>query len=232
MYLIVSPLVNAQLNQRPLWCSVVFMARKRVSDHYSKRAREQGYAARSVFKLKEIESKHRLFRPGQKVLDLGCAPGSWLKYIAQRVGPRGRAIGIDRTPITPMAAHVKTIAGDIFDTESKLFFEMADGYFDVITSDMAPDTCGNRFVDHVRSVELCMRALILTDTLLAESGTFVCKVFDGEDLNQLVDDIRKRFKTVKRVKPKSTRSESVELFLVAVGKKEPPLNIEGLLETS
>jgi 23S rRNA (uridine2552-2'-O)-methyltransferase len=207
------------------------MARKRVSDHYTKRAREQGYAARSVFKLQEIDSKHRLFRTGQRVLDLGCAPGSWLKLIAKRVGPRGCAVGIDRTEVSPMAGHVKTIAGDIFETDAHVFFDIAGGHFDVITSDMAPDTCGNRFVDHVRSVELCARALTLTDTLLIEGGAFVCKVFDGQDLNQLVDDMRSRFKSVKRVKPKSTRSESVELFLVGIGKKLPPIESNSGQET-
>ena len=131
-----------------------------------------------------------------------------------------------------MGGHVKTIAGDIFETEAHVFFDIAGGHFDVITSDMAPDTCGNRFVDHVRSVELCNRALILTDTLLVEGGAFVCKVFDGQDLNQLVDDMRSRFTTVKRVKPKSTRSESVELFLVGVSKKDPPLEPDSEQETS
>ncbi|MEE2756400.1 MAG: RlmE family RNA methyltransferase [Myxococcota bacterium] len=208
------------------------MARRRVSDHFTKRAREQGYAARSVFKLQEIDSKHRLFRTGQRVLDLGCAPGSWLKLIAKRVGPKGCAVGIDRTEVSPMAGHVKTIAGDIFETEAHVFFESAGGHFDVITSDMAPDTCGNRFVDHVRSVELCTRALILTDTLLVEGGAFVCKVFDGQDVNQLVDDMRSRFKSVKRVKPKSTRSESVEFFLVGIDKKEPPVDSKSEQETN
>jgi 23S rRNA (uridine2552-2'-O)-methyltransferase len=195
---------------------------RRQTDHYTRKAKEQGFAARSVFKLDEINSKHRIFKSGQRVLDLGCAPGSWLKYMAQKVGQRGYAVGIDRTEVSPMAPNVSTLTGDIYETDADVFFDLAGGLFDVITSDMAPDTCGNRFVDHVRSVELCRRALDLTNTLLMQNGTFVCKVFEGEDLVSLVDDMRQVFSAVKRVKPKSTRSESVELFLIGLDKRNPP----------
>ena len=195
---------------------------RRQSDHYTRKAKEQGFAARSVFKLDEINRKHRIFKSGQRVLDLGCAPGSWLKYMAQKVGKRGRALGIDRTEVSPMAPNVSTLAGDIYETDAAVFFRLAGGFFDVITSDMAPDTCGNRFVDHVRSVELCRRALDLAGGLLSQDGTFICKVFEGEDLTGLVDDMRREFTTVKRIKPKSTRSESVELFLIGLGKRSAP----------
>jgi len=195
---------------------------RRQSDHYTRKAKEQGFAARSVFKLDEINRKHRIFKSGQRVLDLGCAPGSWLKYMAQKVGKRGRAVGIDRTEVSPMAPNVSTLAGDIYETDAAVFFRLAGGFFDVITSDMAPDTCGNRFVDHVRSVELCRRALDLAGGLLSQDGTFICKVFEGEDLTGLVDDMRREFTTVKRIKPKSTRSESVELFLIGLGKRSAP----------
>ena len=198
------------------------MSNRRNADHYTRRAKEQGFAARSVFKLQELDKKHQLFKRGQRVLDLGCAPGSWLKFMAQRVGPKGRAVGIDRFEVSPMAPHVHTIAGDIYETDPQIFFQLAQGHFDVITSDMAPDTCGNRFVDHVRSIELCQAASGVAEQLLIEGGAFVCKVFEGEDLQSFVNDLKSRYKTVKRFKPKSTRNESVELFLTALGKKNPP----------
>ena len=201
---------------------VMPMSNRRNADHYTRRAKEQGFAARSVFKLQELDKKHQLFKRGQRVLDLGCAPGSWLKFMAQRVGPKGRAVGIDRFEVSPMAPHVHTIAGDIYETDPQIFFQLAQGHFDVITSDMAPDTCGNRFVDHVRSIELCQAASGVAEQLLIEGGAFVCKVFEGEDLQSFVNDLKGRYKTVKRFKPKSTRNESVELFLTALGKKNPP----------
>ena len=206
------------------------MSRRRQSDHYTRRAKAEGYAARSVFKLEEIDRKHTLIKGGLRALDLGCAPGSWLKYIARKVGPRGRVVGIDRTEVTPMAGHVITLTGDIFETHAAVFLEAGGGHFDLITSDMAPDTCGNRFVDHVRSVELCERALDLTRALLQKGGTFICKVFEGEDLVSLVDALRAEFGLVKRVKPKSTRSESVELFLVCIGKRVAPIDLKGPTE--
>ena len=129
-------------------------------------------------------------------MDLGCAPGSWLQYIARKVGPRGRVVGIDRTAVDP-SRHVATIQGDIYETPAAVFFEAAGGRFDVITSDMAPDTCGNRLSDHVRSVELCMRALGLTGHLLKQGGHFVCKVFEGEDVPHLVDAMKAEFEQVK-----------------------------------
>ena len=113
------------------------MSKRRQPDHYTRQAKKQGYAARSVFKLEEIDRKHRLLKSGQRVLDLGCAPGSWLKFMARRVGPQGRAVGIDRTHVEPMARNVTTLAGDIYETDASVFLESAGGLFDVITSDMA-----------------------------------------------------------------------------------------------
>jgi|GEM_PF-29430 len=198
------------------------MSSRKHPDHYTRKAKAEGFAARSVFKLDEINQKHRVFKSGQTVLDLGCAPGSWLQYIARKVGPRGRVVGIDRTEVHLEAAHITTIQGDIYATPAQAFFEAGRGRFDVITSDMAPDTCGNRFADHVRSVELCLRALNLTGRLLKKGGHFVCKVFEGEDVSTLVDAMKVAFGRVKRVKPRSTRAESVEFFLVGLGKLNAP----------
>lgn len=188
-------------------------------DHYTRRAKQAGYAARSVFKLEEIDRRTQLLEGGMRVLDLGCAPGSWTQYAAKRVGPKGRVVGIDRRAIEFDAPNVRTLVGDIFETDAAVFLEAGGGPFDVVLSDMAPDTTGDRFTDHVRSVELCRRALHLADALVRPGGAFVCKVFDGGDLPDLVDEVRARYGKLKRIKPKSTRSESVELFLVARGRR-------------
>ncbi len=198
------------------------MNQRRGPDHFTRRAKREGFAARSVYKLEEIDRRFRLFNRGQRVLDLGCAPGSWVKYAVNRVGPKGVVVGIDRKAIELTAPNLVSIVGDIYETPAEAFFEAAGGQFAVITSDMAPDTTGDRFTDHVRSVDLCRRALELTDTLLCDGGAFVCKVFEGGDLNALVAEVKERFEVVKRVKPKSTRKVSVELFLVAQRRRPRP----------
>lgn len=207
------------------------MAGRRRSDHYTRKAKAAGYAARSVFKLEEIDRRVQLFKRGQRVLDLGCAPGSWTRYAAQRVGKRGRVVGIDRRAIDFGAPNVVSLVGDIFQTDAEVFFEAGGGLFDVIISDMAPDTCGDRFTDHVRSVDLCRRAMVLADQLIRPGGAFVCKVFEGGDVPELVRDVKARYARFKRIKPKSTRSESVELFLVAQAKRSGPPAPPAAVET-
>ena len=127
------------------------MNRRRNLDHYSRKAKARGFAARSVFKLEEIHKRFPLMRKGSHVLDLGCAPGSWLKYAAQQVGPHGRCMGIDRVPIDLSLPNVQSIVGDIYEIQNETFGD-TNTRFDLIMSDMAPDTCGNRYTDHVRSV--------------------------------------------------------------------------------
>ncbi len=197
------------------------MASRRRPDHYTRRAKAAGYAARSVFKLEEIDRRTRLLRRNLRVLDLGCAPGSWTQYAAKKVGPGGRVVGIDRRPIQFDAPQVTTLVGDIFETDAAVFLDAGGGPFDVVLSDMAPDTTGDRFTDHVRSVDLCRRALHLADALVRPGGAFVCKVFEGGDVPDLVAEVKARYRTLKRIKPKSTRSESVELFIVAQGRLAP-----------
>lgn len=188
---------------------------RRHQDHYARRAKREGYAARSVYKLQEIHEKSGLFRPGQRVLDLGCSPGSWMQYAARAVGPRGQVVGIDRRPVPEHPPNAVALVGDIFETPPETL--MGDGGpFDVVMSDMAPDTSGNRFTDHVRSIELCRRAFALAREVLRPGGAFVCKAFEGSDTADLVAEVRPHFEQFKRIKPRGTRSESVELYLVAL----------------
>jgi len=195
------------------------MNRRRGPDHLTRRAKREGFAARSVYKLEEIDRRFRLFKGGQRVLDLGCAPGSWVKYAVNRVGRKGVVVGIDRRAIEVRAPNLFSLVGDVYQTEPDVFLHLAGGPFAVVISDLAPDTTGDRFTDHVRSIDLCRRGLHLTDILLCDGGAFVCKVFEGGDLNDFVGEMKTRFETVKRVKPKSTRPESVELFLVGRGRR-------------
>lgn len=188
---------------------------ERRQDHFTRAAKKAGYRARSVFKLEEIDRRARLFQGGQRVLDLGCSPGSWSQFAAKKVGHRGQVVGIDLKSVQPIADNVVLICGDAFETPAETL--QGDGApFDVVMSDMAPDTSGNRFTDHMRSIDLCRRALSVAQLVLRPGGHFVCKVFEGEDVNPLVAELGGLFDQVKRIKPKGTRTESVELFLVGL----------------
>lgn len=191
-------------------------------DHYFHKAKKEGFAARSIYKLEEIDARHRVLRRGQRVLDLGCAPGSWLQYIGRVVGPEGRVVGLDLKPVTvPMPAHVRTLVADAFETPVEALLPEGER-FDVVLSDMAPSTIGNRFTDHVRSMALCHRVLDVADRMLRPGGACICKAFEGEDIPALAAAFRARFTELKRAKPKGTRTESVEVFFIGVGFKGSP----------
>jgi 23S rRNA (uridine2552-2'-O)-methyltransferase len=191
---------------------------KRPQDHWGHRARKEGYAARSVYKLEEIDRRAKLLRWGARVLDLGAYPGSWTSYAAQKVGPRGRVLGIDlqvfRGTLPP---HAEIRAGDVLSLE--LEQELGPGSFDVVLSDMAPATTGHRFTDQARSHQLFMRALRIACVVLAPGGHFVGKIFQGEDFEVARNAVREAFEELKIVKPPASRAESYETFLVGLRRK-------------
>jgi 23S rRNA (uridine2552-2'-O)-methyltransferase len=140
-----------------------------------------------------------------------------MQYLATTVGPNGRVAGVDLKSVrVNLPGHAKAVVGDAFALSDDEIRSMG-APFDVVTSDMAPATSGNRFTDHVRSIELCRRALEVATRTLKPGGAFVCKVFEGEDAQGFFEDVRRLFKDTRRVKPKSTRTESVELFVVGTG---------------
>ena len=192
---------------------------KKVRDHYFKKARKQGFPARSVYKLEEAQKKHRFLKPGQTVLDLGAYPGSWSKYAAGVAGPKGLVVAVDIQKPGVMPDNVCVLQRDVYDLKVSELREISP-YFDVVLSDMAPKTSGRKDVDHFRSIALAERALVLARELLKPKGTFFCKVFQGEDFPSFRDNCRKSFRSVRVVKPKSSRPESVELFLLCTGRKQ------------
>ena len=185
-------------------------------DKYFKKAREQGFAARSVFKLEEIDRKLRLIRPGDRVLDLGCRPGSWMQYAVAAVGPKGAVVGIDRDPLPAPIAGTRVLVGDLYETtDADLLGDLAA--FDVVLSDMAPDTTGMRATDQARSAALFEEALERAERLLAPGGGFVGKIFQGPDFQALRQRMAKRFGEVRIIKPDSSRAQSIEIYLAARG---------------
>jgi 23S rRNA (uridine2552-2'-O)-methyltransferase len=195
---------------------------QRWTDHYSERAKKERYPARSVFKLKEAQKKFRLIKKDDRVLDLGCSPGSWLLYAAELVGKGGRVVGIDlkeiRIKLPPQA---KTLTADIMTIDRAWFDEQKLGdRFNVVLSDMAPATSGNKGLDAARSFQLCQAALNIAEMVLKPGGSFVCKIFQGEEFKKFSDTVKNRFKRHKIFKPQSSRKESKEIFVVGLGFKK------------
>jgi 23S rRNA (uridine2552-2'-O)-methyltransferase len=190
----------------------------RWEDHYTRLARKERYPARSVYKLQEIQKRFAVVRPGDNVLDLGCAPGSWLMYAAGLTGSSGRVVGIDVSPVAvPLPAHVTVHTRDVFELveEPKAFFGHE---FDVVLSDMAPATTGSRGVDAARSHNLCEAALAIAQKVLRPGGAFVCKIFQGEDFRAFAEAVRAGFSEFKIFKPQSCRKASKEIYLIGKGK--------------
>ena len=193
---------------------------KKIKDHYFYKAKKDGYAARSVYKIEEIDKKYRIIRTGNKVLDLGCCPGSWLQYVSRKVGNTGQVLGIDVQPVEiPLPSHVKVIQADIFEvTDEDL--KIKGGQADVILSDIAPKTSGIRTTDVHRSFELNKKVLYLANDILCQEGSLLVKAFQGKLCDELCYEFKKMFADVKLCKPKSSRSESIEIFILGIGKKK------------
>jgi len=187
-------------------------------DHYTRQAKKDKYPARSVYKLKEIQQKNRIIRKGDAVLDLGCAPGSWLQYAAEVAGPTGRVVGIDLKPVTiALPDQVEVLTGDIYEMLAELKADAGSGY-NVVLSDMAPATTGSKHVDAARSMGLCEAALYVAKDVLRPGGRFVCKIFQVPDFQAFLAEVRQSFKKQKIFKPQSSRKASREIFIIGLGK--------------
>lgn len=190
-------------------------------DHYFKKAKAENFAARSVFKLEEIDQRYRILREGQTVLDLGASPGSWSQYVSKKIGGQGRVLGVDLSPVTVKLPNATFIQADLRDLNLEQVFQ-EHGFeppFDLVLSDMAPKTTGIRMTDQARSMELCELALDIARRFLKTNGHFVCKLFHSDDFTKLRDEIKKSFEKFEAVKPDSTRKISKEIFLVGLRKK-------------
>ncbi len=190
------------------------MAEREIVDHWSREARRQGFRSRAAFKLMQIDDRRKVIRRGDCVLDLGCAPGSWLQVLASRVGPKGRAWGIDLKAVSGgLPENVIALQGDAHDPEGAGV--PSDIVFDAILSDMMPSTTGSRDTDHFRSVAACEMALDLCPRWLRPGGALVMKVLEGASMPDLLASTKVRFELVKPFKPEASRKESTEIFIIA-----------------
>lgn len=188
-------------------------------DHLTRRAKSENYPARSVYKLEEIQNRFRVIKRNDKVIDLGCSPGSWLLYAAKEVKDQGRVFGIDLKQINiDLPQNVSAIQDDILNLNNWSFLDEIIK-FNVVLSDMAPATTGRKDVDALRSFELCRMALKVADDFLTTDGNFVCKIFQGNDFNSFQKNVKSKFKSCKIFKPESCRKQSKEIYIIAKGKK-------------
>lgn len=189
------------------------------ADHLTLKAKSENYPARSVYKLEEIQKKFSIMKKGDRVLDLGCAPGSWLLYAADQVGVQGRVWGIDLTGVEiQLPAHVTAIQDNILALENPEFLN-PDTQFEVVLSDMAPATTGRKDVDAFRSFELCRMALETALEHLVAQGHFVCKIFQGNEFKKFEQKVKSAFRECKIFKPESCRKQSKEIYIIAKGRK-------------
>jgi 23S rRNA (uridine2552-2'-O)-methyltransferase len=185
-------------------------------DPYVQRARDEGYRSRAVYKLEELLQKARLPGRPSLVIDLGAAPGAWSQYAARHWGGRTRVLALDILPMDEIPG-VEFLQGDFTESEvlQRLTAMLGEDRADLVLSDMAPNISGNRSVDQPRAMYLAELALDLACDTLNPGGTFICKVFQGEGFDELVRSARARFRQVRVVKPKASRSSSREVYLLA-----------------
>ena len=195
-------------------------------DEYYNKSKQQGYRARSAYKLKQIDEESDLFERGDTVVDLGAAPGGWLQVAAEEVGGSGTVVGVDLQRIDDLEEHdVETIRGDMTEERTRHYLREAVGErgADAVISDMAPNMTGEYDLDHARSVHLARQAFDVAEELLAPGGDFVVKVFQGEDLDAFREDVREEFQYLRTVSPPASRDSSSEVYLVAKGRLTAPV---------
>jgi len=192
---------------------------RQASDPYVARAQKEGWRARAVYKLIEINDKFKFLRNGQTIVDLGAAPGSWSQYIAMTF-PKSRVIAMDLLPIKPIPG-VEFYEGDFTTDEALQWLEskIEKKHADVVLSDMAPNTTGHQKTDHLRQMTLLEYAWDFAKQTLKPGGIFVAKSFTGGTTDELLHDIKKSFASVHHIKPPASRKDSVEMFIVGLGFK-------------
>ena len=189
-------------------------------DEFVKRAQQEGYRSRAVYKLQEIQEKDRLLRSGMTVVDLGAAPGGWTQYAANIVGPKGRVVASDILPMDPIPG-VTVIEGDFREPEvlEMLLTVIGEGGADLVMSDMAPNISGVDAVDQPRAMYLAELAADLARTVLKPGGDFLVKLFQGAEFDHYVRTLRREFDKVSIRKPRASRPRSREVYAVARGRK-------------
>jgi 23S rRNA (uridine2552-2'-O)-methyltransferase len=195
---------------------------KKVKDFYYKKAKEENYSARSIYKLQEINSKKKFLKENQKILELGAAPGSWSQYASKIVGNDGLVLGIDlKERPNIIANNAPFIQGNVFEIDLSIYREYSYVYSGII-SDMAQNTIGHKNTDHLQSVGLCEKSLYLSLQLVKKGGYLLVKIFQGSEFQNFIKRMKKHYQDVSIIKPDSSRKESREIFILGLKKIEDP----------
>jgi 23S rRNA (uridine2552-2'-O)-methyltransferase len=193
---------------------------RQLNDPYVARAKREGYRSRAAYKLLEMDDKYRILKPGQRVVDLGAAPGGWAQVAAARVGSvqgRGKVVGIDLLEIAPIPGVTFEVMDFLADDAPDRLKAMLGGQADVVMSDMAANSTGHKKTDHLKIVALAEMAIDFARQVLAPGGSFVAKVLQGGTESSLLADLKRDFGTVRHVKPAASRADSAELYVLAMG---------------
>jgi 23S rRNA (uridine2552-2'-O)-methyltransferase len=208
--------VHVKTAKRRDYGSTLWLKRQ-LNDPYVRKAKAEGYRSRAAYKLKELDEKFSLLRPGARVVDLGCAPGGWLQIAVKAVGRQGKVVGVDYLNV-PAVAGADILEMDFLDEAAPdALKKMLSGEADIVLSDMAAPTTGHKSTDHLRIVALAEAALDFAEDVLAPGGAFVCKVFAGGAEGDLLARLKQNFDVVKHAKPKASRQDSAEKYVVATG---------------
>jgi len=191
-------------------------ARKR--DYYYRKAKEEKYRSRAAYKLLQVIKKYNLIKKGDTVVDLGAAPGGWLQISSKTVGEKGFVLGVDLKPIEPLDySNVRTIVADINDSDIvSQVREFLPYSVDVVISDVSPNISGIWELDHARQIDLARQSLRIAVGLLRAGGSFFVKVFQGDMLNDFVEEVKQYFSFVKIIKPKASKAKSSELYVLCM----------------
>jgi 23S rRNA (uridine2552-2'-O)-methyltransferase len=210
------PVVEVRRTRRRRPSSTRWLSRQ-LNDPYVAQARRLGYRSRAAFKLIELDERFRLLRLGQRVVDLGCAPGGWTQVAVARLGRYGLVVGVDVTETVPVTG-ATLLTADIRDPATIAAISAAlDGPADIVLSDMAPPATGHASTDHLRIVALAEDAFALLSEILKPGGTFVAKVFQGGAEGELLAALKRDFAELRHAKPPASRAESAETYVVATG---------------
>ncbi|MEN9709733.1 MAG: hypothetical protein RIQ68_2141 [Pseudomonadota bacterium] len=208
--------VRVKTSRKRTISSTLWLQRQ-LNDPYVLRAKKEGLRSRAAYKLIEMDERYHLLKPGQKIIDLGAAPGGWSQYAVKKVGPKGRVIGIDLLDIDPIAGVEFTIMDFLDEDAPDRLKTMLGGLADGVMSDMAANTTGHKKTDHLKIIGLAELAIHFATEVLAPGGFFVAKVFQGGTEGDLLTLLKRDFKTVRHVKPEASRAGSAELYVLATG---------------
>lgn len=202
--------------------------KERKQEYYYKKAKTENYRSRATYKLSQTIEKYHFIRYGDVVVDLGAAPGGWIQSARKAAGKKGFVLGVDLKPIEPFVqAYIRTIIGDMTDPEIvQQILSFLPRKADVVLSDMSPNISGVWEVDHARQIDLAMKALETALQIMRPGGNFFTKVFEGDLLNDYIKLVKQNFGEVKFVKPKASRTQSSEMYILALGMKAPEQAVE------